>query len=491
MDHKIHLVPKAHQLGLFGFLMLTVSMVVSIYIYPTFATSGFSTVFFLLISGFLWFIPVCLVAAELATGGQHWCDAGVYSWGKAAFGELIGFCMIFFQWFQITLGFVAMLYFISSGLSYSFDFSCFGQPGLMQMALILIVFWVITLANFFGTRITKLIATYAFFIGILFPILILIVLGVTFLVQGNSINITFSAHTFFPDFSSFTALVLLVSFILSFMGAEASAVHVNHLRNPARNYPLAIFILVILTVGLATLASLTISMVIPKADISLSAGIFESFKFLFHHFGLDYVIYSFAFLITMSAVGEVSSWVNGPIRGIQTAAQNGLLPPALAKTNKHMMPTRLLLMQGCFVTFWAILITSFGMALGSGNVAFFTGMTLTVIIYLTMYMLLFSAYIYLKFKVPDKINPRKFSLPVWFGLPVALIGLIFTVIAFLVSFSRPTTIASADYRAYLMALIICLCVILLLPITLYALTHKYHNKWALYNKEHKIGNFHQ
>ncbi|MBK4807754.1 extreme acid sensitivity protein XasA [Enterococcus faecium] len=48
-------------------MAMTISMVVSLYEYPTFATSGFSLVFFLLLGGLLWFIPVALCAAEMAT----------------------------------------------------------------------------------------------------------------------------------------------------------------------------------------------------------------------------------------------------------------------------------------------------------------------------------------------------------------------------------------------------------------------------------------
>jgi len=55
-------------LGLTGFFMMTGSMVMTIYSYPAFATSGFSLVFFLCFTGLLFFIPVALVAAELATG---------------------------------------------------------------------------------------------------------------------------------------------------------------------------------------------------------------------------------------------------------------------------------------------------------------------------------------------------------------------------------------------------------------------------------------
>ncbi|EFF38244.1 TPA: glutamate:gamma-aminobutyrate antiporter [Enterococcus faecium] len=39
----------AKKLTFFGFLAMTISMVVSLYEYPTFATSGFSLVFFLLL----------------------------------------------------------------------------------------------------------------------------------------------------------------------------------------------------------------------------------------------------------------------------------------------------------------------------------------------------------------------------------------------------------------------------------------------------------
>ncbi|MFZ9036282.1 MAG: amino acid permease [Francisellaceae bacterium] len=490
MDHKIKHVPVTHQLGLFGFLMITASMVVSIYAYPTFATSGFSTIFFLLVAGILWFVPVCLVAAELGTGGQGWCDAGVFSWGKAAFGARWGFFMIFLQWTEISLGFIAMLYFIANGLAYAFDYPALGNPSILQLVILLIVFWLITLANFLGTKITKLIATYAFFIGILFPIVVMIILGIAYFSAGNSVQISFSSHTFFPDFASFTALVVLVSFILSYMGPEASAVHVNHLKNPARNYPLAILILVLLTVILASLSSLTIAMVIPLKQISLSGGIFEAFLFLFKYYDVAWIIYPFSFIIALSAVGEISSWINGPIRGIQTAAQDGLLPPYFAKTNKHMMPVRLLVVQAVVVSLWIVILTLTGMAFGSGNMAFFTAMTVTVIVYLTMYMVLFLSYLALKFKVPNNVNPRKFNMPVVFGVIVAIVGLLFTLLAFFISFSRPSSVSTSIYVGYLIALIICYIILILIPHIIFSLTKNRQQQWLARIKNDQIGLYH-
>ena len=69
---------KAKQLTLLGFFAITASMVMAVYEYPTFATSGFSLVFFLLLGGILWFIPVGLCAAEMATV-DGWEEGGVFA----------------------------------------------------------------------------------------------------------------------------------------------------------------------------------------------------------------------------------------------------------------------------------------------------------------------------------------------------------------------------------------------------------------------------
>ena len=45
------------KINVLWLLAMTISMVVSLYEYPTFATPGFSLVFFLLLGGLLWFIP--------------------------------------------------------------------------------------------------------------------------------------------------------------------------------------------------------------------------------------------------------------------------------------------------------------------------------------------------------------------------------------------------------------------------------------------------
>lgn len=57
----------ARTLSFFGFFAITASMVMTVYEYPTFASSGMNLVFFLVVGGVLWFLPVAMCAAEMAT----------------------------------------------------------------------------------------------------------------------------------------------------------------------------------------------------------------------------------------------------------------------------------------------------------------------------------------------------------------------------------------------------------------------------------------
>ena len=95
--------PAAKQLTLLGFFAITASMVMAVYEYPTFATSGFSLVFFLLLGGLLWFIPVALCAAEMATV-EGWEEGGIFAWVSNTLGERWGFAAISFGYLQIAIG---------------------------------------------------------------------------------------------------------------------------------------------------------------------------------------------------------------------------------------------------------------------------------------------------------------------------------------------------------------------------------------------------
>lgn len=242
----------AGKLTLLGFFAITASMVMAVYEYPTFATSGFSLVFFLLLGGLLWFIPVALCAAEMATV-EGWEEGGIFAWVSNTLGERWGFAAISFGYLQIAIGFIPMLYFVLGALSYILNWPELNNDPIVKTIGALVILWILAFTQFGGTKYTATIAKIGFFAGILLPALILVFLAIHYLVSGAPLATEISASTFFPDFTKIGTLVVFVAFILSYMGVEASATHVNEMENPGRDYPAAMFLLMIAAICLSSI----------------------------------------------------------------------------------------------------------------------------------------------------------------------------------------------------------------------------------------------
>ncbi|EOU1777921.1 glutamate:gamma-aminobutyrate antiporter [Clostridium perfringens] len=459
------------SLTLFGFFAMTASMVMAVYEYPTFATSKLHLVFYLLLGGFLWFIPVALCAAEMATV-DGWEKGGVFTWTGKNLGKKYGFANLFFEFFEITVGFVTMIYFILGALSYVFDWPALNSNPMIKFIGVLVIFWILALSQFGGTKYTAKIAKIGFIVGILLPAAILIILALVYIIQGNPIYIS-SKDTFVPDFTKINTLVVFVSFILSYMGVEASATHANEMDNPKKEYPLAMLLLVIVAIVVSTLGGLAIAAVIPQDQINLSAGVVQTFAVLLGHFTANNTILVkiIALLLAFGVIAEVSSWVVGPTRGMIIAAEEGAIPKSWAKTNEHDVPVYLVIAQGIIVSIWDAVLT-FGA--GGSNLSFLAAMSLTVVIYLSGYILFFVGYI--KAILGEGLNGA-YQMPG--GKPVkiivAIIGLATSIFAFFISFVPPTSIAgnAVQSHEYMWMLIISYVISLILPFAIYDLCQKY------------------
>ncbi|HFD1835537.1 TPA: glutamate:gamma-aminobutyrate antiporter [Clostridium perfringens] len=459
------------SLTLFGFFAMTASMVMAVYEYPTFATSKLHLVFYLLLGGFLWFIPVALCAAEMATV-DGWEKGGVFTWTGKNLGKKYGFSNLFFEFFEITVGFVTMIYFILGALSYVFDWPALNSNPMIKFIGVLVIFWILALSQFGGTKYTAKIAKIGFIVGILLPAAILIILALIYIIQGNPIYIS-SKDTFVPDFTKVNTLVVFVSFILSYMGVEASATHANEMDNPKKEYPLAMLLLVIVAIVVSTLGGLAIAAVIPQDQINLSAGVVQTFAVLLGHFTANNTILVkiIALLLAFGVIAEVSSWVVGPTRGMIIAAEEGAIPKSWAKTNEHDVPVYLVIAQGIIVSIWDAVLT-FGA--GGSNLSFLAAMSLTVVIYLSGYILFFVGYI--KAILGEGLNGA-YQMPggKTVKIIVAIIGLATSIFAFFISFVPPTSIAgnAVQSHEYMWMLIISYVISLILPFAIYDLCQKY------------------
>ncbi len=141
-----------------------------------------------------------------------------------------------------------------------------------------------------------------------------------------------------------------------------------------------------------------------------------------------------AVALAFGVLAGVLTWVAGPSKGIFAVGKAGYLPPFFQKTNANGVQKNILLVQGLAVTLLSLLfvvmpsVQSFYQILSQ----------LTVLLYLIMYLLMFSGAIYLRYNM--KKAPRPFRIgSKGNGLMWLIGGLGFcgSLLAFVLSFIPP------------------------------------------------------
>lgn len=433
-------------ISVFTLAMINIAAVSSVRNWPTVAEYGFSSVFFFALASILFFIPVSMVAAELATGWPK--TGGVFEWVKEAFGHRLGFLAIWLLWIENVIYYPTLISFIAGTVAYIFN------PGLVEHpfytpAVIVGVFWLTTLANLMGMRASGWISTFGVIVGTFIPGAIIILLGMIWFFKGEPLQISFSWESLIPNMSSPNQLVLFSGVLVALAGLEMSAVHARDVKNPQRNFPRAILLSAILIIGLYVLGVLAIAIVVPQEQISLVSGSIQAFSYFVSSYGMSWLTPVIAAMLAIGALGTLSTWVAGPSTGLLGAAQSGDLPPFFRKLNKHGMPISLLLAQGVFVTIFSILF----IIMPTVSSAYWILNAMVAQLYLIMYILMFAAAIRLRYKHSNVIRAYKVpggNIGMWI---VAGLGILGSVTTFFIGFFPPAQIPTGNTVFYVLFLI--------------------------------------
>lgn len=440
--------------------LINVCAVCNIKNFPLLAEYGLSILLFLALSALFFFIPVSLVSAELASA---WPERGVYTWVKEGLGPKLGFLAIWLQWIENVVWYPTILSFIAATFAYLFNPALATQTSYL-LPTIVIAFWVATLINFLGMRVSGWISSLSALFGTLIPIALIILLGIGWLLAGHPSEISWSWGALLPDLTSLNELVLLSGVLFGLAGMEMSAVHAKDVAHPRRDYPRAILLSALLILVFSALGALSIASVVPAEKIQLASGSMEAFQALFNAFGIPWATPLIAALMTFGALGMMSSWIVGPSRGLLASAQDGDLPRLFRRENRHGMPTAILVIQAGIVTFLSLIF----LLMPSVNSSYWILLALASILYQIMYLLLFIAAIRLRYKRAH--TDRPYQVPggtkgMWV---ISLLGLIGSSFALLISFVPPSQIETGGLLVYESLLIGGALLFCLLPFGIYA-----------------------
>lgn len=438
MNKKIVKIPKA--LTVFTLAMINVAAIGSVKSWPFTAEYGFASLFYYILAALIFFFPISLVSAELATGWPK--QGGVYLWVKEAFGPRWGFLAIWLQWIENIPWYPSILSFAAATIAYIFNPELAGNT-VYTAWMVLILYWGGTVANLFGMKTSGWVSNLGAICGTLIPGIFIILLGAFWVLEGSPLQITFSWESFIPDFS-LQQMVIFAGVMLAFCGMEMSAVHALDVKNPQKDYPRAILLSVFIILGLSILGVLSIAIVVPKSSISFTAGTMQAFSIFLGKYNLRGLIPVIAALMAVGVFGSVSTWIIGPSKGLLAAAKEGHLPPVWQKTNASYAPLNLMLLQGVIAT----ALTLVFLLMPNVSSAFWILTVLVAQLYLLMYILVFAAGIKLRYSQPKVERPYRIPGGNWGMWTCCGLGILGCLFALLIGYFPPAQIEVGNKGFY-------------------------------------------
>ena len=419
---------------------------------PALSVFGLASVFLYVLPAFVFFVPVSLVAAELASG---W-PGGVYNWVSEGISAPMGLLAVWCEFAQTIFYYPALLGYVAGTIAYVFDQRLAGN-GVYNAAIIIGLFWGgVLLLSARGSELAARLSSSGTRVGTLIPAAILVALGVAYLLRGNHSAAPMTTSHVLPAWDGLASIVLIVNSFFTYAGVEVNAVHVDELRNPGREYPKSIFVAMALVLAVFIFPTLAIAWVIPSAQISLTTGVMQAFNSLLRHFSLGFAVPLIAIALAVGAFAGMLAWLDGPSEGLlRIGREQGFLPPFFQKVNRKGIEIRILSAQGGVITIIALLYAF----IPSVSRAYWIFATMATQVYLIMYVLMFIAAIRLRRSQPQ--HARGYRAPALRLL--CLLGIVSSVAALLIGFVPPAEFGHSNPLAYAVLILAGILVIGIAP----------------------------
>jgi glutamate:GABA antiporter len=434
-------VPRKAALTWLALALLTVGSVGDLGSTPALAVFGLASVVLYVIPAVVFLVPAALVSAELASG---W-TGGVYNWVSEGISPAMGFAAVWCQFAQTTFYYPAVLAYVASTLSYAFA-PGLAHSGLYTTLAIIVLFWASVLVAARGLVAADKLASWGILIGTLIPGLLLVVMGVIYIAQGNHSAGLLNGHHVLPPWHGLTSIVLIVNGFFTYAGVEVNAVHVDDLRNAAREFPRAILLAVILILLIFIPPTLAISIAVPAAHISLTAGVMQAFRTLLDHFSLNFLEPVVAIGLVVASISGLLDWLAGPSTGlVRIGREQGYLPRYFQQVNSNGVQLRILVAQGLVISVIGLLYA----VVPTVSRAYWIFAALATEVYLIMYVLMFVAAGNLRRRQPE--HARGYRAPAL--ITICLVGMLASLAACIVGLLPPSQLGHQSTPLYVAAML--------------------------------------
>lgn len=396
----------------------------------TAAAAGPSALVIWVIAALGLFVPLVFTVLELSSRYPE--EGGVYIWSKRAFGPFAGFITGWTYWGANLPYFPGLLYFAAGNALF------IGGPAWQSLSTNSTYFIVVSMTglaicvamNVVGLNVGKWLNNVGAIAGWI-PALLLIALGAVSWSRFGSAT-PMNAHALVPS-TSLKDVIFWSTIAFAFGGVESGSTMGEEIQDARRTVPRAILAAGAVITVLYIVATLSVLLAIPRAQVSGLQGIMQAIQAMTAKVGIAWLAPIVAALVTLNALGGVGGWFAATARLPFVAGIDRFLPPAFGELHpRWRTPYVALLVQAAI----AALFVWLGQAGTSVHGAYDALVSMGIIAYFIPFLFMFAAMIVLQ---REPAGPEVMRVPG--GRPVAIlvaaVGFIVTAVSIVLACVPP------------------------------------------------------
>lgn len=384
-------------LGFSGLTFFLIAALVNLNSVPVVAGMGPAALLFWVFGFILFFIPQGIAVIELSRRFPG--EGGIYNWSKLAFGDFHGFISGWCYWTN-------NIFYVPTLLFYIVGFAAFiggdttrgwGESPLFMASISLVLLCLITWLNILGLKFGAWVQTIGA-TGAFITTGILITLGMIAAGRHGEANPLTSASVF-SVLADWRTLSLLSVVCLNYTGLELGSVMGDEIKEPRKTIPRAALVAGISTVVLYLVATYSLQISVPAAQIGVIDGILQAVKVSTTDLNLPFLLPAIAILMSLNAAGNTSAWLAGAARIPFVIGIDRYLPAAFGRIHPKYQTPHVSLVAQAFASGLFIVISAVGATVHD---MYMILLQTTVILQLIPYLYMFAGLIVIR------RNPQRF-----------------------------------------------------------------------------------
>ncbi|HEV2815753.1 MAG TPA: amino acid permease [Allosphingosinicella sp.] len=273
---------------------------------------------------------LCVVAVLIKLSRGRADSCAPFSYPAAAFGPGTGFVVAWSYWISVWVSNATIA--IAAVSNFSIVWPGLAAPGVPAAAAIAVL-WLLTLVNCFGVRTAGGVQVVTTLLKLI-PLAGVAVIALWLVGTGSG---TLAPHDSVPiSGAGIGAAATLTLFAM--LGFECAMAAGDRAENAERNVPRATLVGVLITGIIYLLACSAVTLMLPAAELATSNSPFATFFALLVDPALGPAA---AVFVTIAALGAINGFVLVQAEMPLALAREGLLPPWIARFNRHEIPYRI------------------------------------------------------------------------------------------------------------------------------------------------------